>query len=212
MTESYDIGAVQDALRRLAAALRGEADRLTELDQKVGDGDLGITAKKVADALDAHAAEGGDDLGQYIGAAGMAANRVASSTMGTLLATAAMRAGKVVKGASALEPAQLAEMLQAAAQGMAERGKANRGDKTILDAIFPAAEALRDAVDAGRPLAQAGQEMVDAAAKGRDEVTPLRSRIGRAGWVGERTEGLVDPGCALCVVALASLAGREENR
>lgn len=211
MAESFDLAAVQAALKRLAAALRGEADRLTELDQKVGDGDLGITAKKVADALDAHAATDSEDLGQYVGAAGMAANRVASSTMGTLLATAAMRAGKVVKGATALEPAQLAEMLEAAATGMAERGKAKRGDKTILDAIFPAAEAFRAALEAGRPLDGAGQEMVAAAAKGRDEVTPLRSRIGRAGWVGERTEGLVDPGCALCVLALAALAGTEEK-
>jgi dihydroxyacetone kinase len=102
-------------------------------------------------------------------------------------------------------------MLDAAAKGMQERGKAKLGDKTILDALFPAAEAFKAALDPGKPLAEAGAAMVAAAEKGRDEVTPKRNRVGRAGWVGERTEGAVDPGCALCVTALRALSG-EENR
>lgn len=214
MPETFDLADVDAALTRLASALRADADRLTELDQKVGDGDLGITAKKAADAIDAHVAKGGstaDDLGGHIAAAGMAVNRVASSTMGTLIATAAMRAGKVVKGSADISKAQLAEMLEAAAKGMQDRGKAKLGDKTILDALFPAAEAFKGALDAGKPLAEAGAAMVAAAEKGRDAVTPTRSRIGRAGWVGERTEGVVDPGCALCVTALRALSGREHS-
>lgn len=211
MADSFDHAAVNAALTRLANALRADADRLTELDQKVGDGDLGITAKKAAEAIDAHVAkgDGADDLGGHIAAAGIAVNRVASSTMGTLLATAAMRAGKLVKGSAEIRTHQLAEMLQAAAEGMQERGKARLGDKTILDALFPAAGAFGSALDAGKPLTEAGAAMVAAAEKGRDEVTPKRNRIGRAGWVGERTEGVVDPGCALCVTALRALAGKE---
>lgn len=213
MADGFGLDDVNAALTRIARAMRANADRLTELDQQVGDGDLGITAKKAADAIDAHVARGGatDDLGGYIAAAGMAVNRVASSTMGTLIATAAMRAGKVVKGASAIAPAELGEMLQAAAQGMKDRGKAELGDKTILDALFPAAAAFNEAVQSGKTLAEAGDAMVAAAEKGRDAVTPQRNRIGRAGWVGERTEGVVDPGCALCVAVLAGLAGQERK-
>lgn len=211
MTDSYMFQDVTAALARMAAALRDNADYLTELDQKLGDGDLGITAKKAAEAIDAHIIAGATDaadLGKFVASAGMAVNRVASSTMGTLLATAAMRAGKIVKDSATLSPAQLADMLDAAAQGMRERGQAKLGDKTVLDALCPAAEAFRLALEAGQGLDEAGSRMAAAAEAGRDKVTPLRSRIGRAGWIGERTEGLVDPGCELCVLSLRALAGR----
>jgi dihydroxyacetone kinase len=89
---------------------------------------------------------------------------------------------------------------------MRERGKANLGDKTILDALFPAADAFAAALDAGMSVEAAGRAMVRAAEDGRDAATPLRNKIGRAGWIGERTEGLVDPGCELCVVVLRALA------
>ena len=208
MSDGYGADEVRSALVRTAEALRENADAFTRLDQALGDGDLGITARKVADALVAHAegASPAEDLGGFIAAAGMATNRAASSTMGTLLATAGMRAGKLVKGAARLTDAQLTAMLQAAAEGMRERGKASLGDKTILDALFPAAEAFAAALEAGMPVEAAGRAMVRAAEEGRDAVTPLRNKIGRAGWIGERTEGLVDPGCELCVVVLRALA------
>lgn len=211
MPQEFGITDVCAAMTRMAAALRASADDLTALDQAIGDGDLGITATKFADALDTYvsgASDGaGDDIGKFIAGAGMAANRVASSTMGTLLATAAMRAGKVVKGAGTIQTAQLGEMLQAGAQGMQDRGKAELGNKTILDALFPAAAALSDGISAGKTVAQSGQEMVQASVAGRDRVTPLRNTVGRAGWIGERTEGQVDPGCELCVRVLGALAG-----
>jgi dihydroxyacetone kinase len=87
-----------------------------------------------------------------------------------------------------------------------ERGKANLGDKTIVDAIHPAAEAFAAAVAQGDALPEAAQKALAAATAGRDGVTPLRSRIGRASWVGERTEGKVDPGCAALVIMLEAAA------
>lgn len=198
MTEASDI---QNAFRRVASALRENSDHLTELDQAVGDGDLGITASKVADALDAYAdQDAGDDLGKYLAAGGMAVNRAASSTLGTLLASGLMSAGKTVRGQDGLSNEDMAGMLEAAFEGLKTRGKANLGDKTILDALHPASEAFSNAINEGHDLAAAGKAMYDAAVTGRDAVTPLRNRIGRAGWVGERTEGKVDPGCEAWVV------------
>ncbi|MEZ4583696.1 MAG: DAK2 domain-containing protein [Caldilineaceae bacterium] len=84
-------------------------------------------------------------------------------------------------GKTELTPDDLVTMFRAAAEGMQERGKAKLGDKTILDAIFPAADAFAAAVADHASLAAAGGIAVDEAA-GRDAVTPLRSRIGRAGW------------------------------
>jgi dihydroxyacetone kinase len=198
MTEASDI---QNAFRRVASALRENSDHLTELDQAVGDGDLGITASKVADALDAYADQDvGDDLGKYLAAGGMAVNRAASSTLGTLLASGLMSAGKTVRGQDGLSNEDMAGMLEAAFEGLKTRGKAKLGDKTILDALHPASEAFSNAINEGHDLAAAGKAMYDAAVTGRDAVTPLRNRIGRAGWVGERTEGKVDPGCEAWVV------------
>ncbi len=210
MTRNYQLDDVKAVMRRVASALSESENELTKLDQALGDGDLGITAVKISDALLVYIKDAGDDagndLGRFIAGAGMAANRVASSTMGTLLATAAMRAGRVVKGADSIAPAQLGEMLNQAGQGMRERGKASLGDKTILDAIFPAAEAFSAALANDKPLAEAARKMVDAAKEGRDAVTPLRSKIGRAGWIGERGQGMLDPGCQLCVIVLEAMA------
>jgi dihydroxyacetone kinase len=98
-------------------------------------------------------------------------------------------------------------MLMAANLGMQERGKAKPGDKTIIDAAHPAATAFQNAIESGANLETASQAMLEAARKGRDDAIPLRSMIGRANWVGERTEGLVDPGTVLFVSALEAVLG-----
>ena len=229
---------VLHAFVRVADALEANRDHLTELDQAIGDGDLGITAGNMAAALREAAAgaapqEGAEaapaftagsagsstvaasavgeaetaDLGKLIAQAGMAVNRAASSSFGTLMATALMRAGKAVRGKSELTPADLAAMLEAADQGIQERGKAKPGDKTVIDVVNPAAKALRDALAAGQDLPSAKTRMLEAAQGGLDSVTPLRSKVGRASWVGERTEGKVDPGGAAGVIILRAIAG-----
>jgi len=208
MTAPYTGQAITDAMQRVCAALKTQVDALTSLDQAVGDGDMGYTLGKIADALIPYAAATPTtDLGKFLAGAGMLANKAGPSTMGTLLATALMRAGKAVMGQAELSPVDLARMFQAAEQGIQERGKAQLGDKTILDALRPAVAAFGAAIDAGQPVAAAGAAALAAAAAGRDAVTPLRSKIGRASWVGERTEGQVDPGCAALVVILTALVG-----
>lgn len=198
------------AIARVAQALDAAKDRLTELDQAMGDGDLGITAGKIAAALRERGGAGADgDLGTYVAQTGIDINRAAPSSFGTLLATAVMRAGKAVKGRSSLDLADLATMLEAADQGLQERGKAKPGDKTIIDAVHPAAVAAREAVDAGADASEMAAAVVRAAVEGRDAVTALRSKVGRAGWVGERTEGVVDPGCEAGVWMLRAIAGIE---
>ena len=201
--------AVVAALRRGAQAVMEHEEQLTALDQAMGDGDLGITLSKIGAALLAFAdgtpVEG--DLGKWLGKAGMAANKAGSSSFGTLLATALMRGGKVVAGKGELSAQDLAAMFAAADAGVQERGKAQPGDKTVIDALHPAAEAFSAAVTAGESVAAAGAAALTAAERGRDSVTPLRSKIGRAGWVGERTAGQVDPGCEAFVIILRAVVG-----
>ena len=207
MEREFKATDVAAAARHAAAALRANEAVLTELDQAVGDGDLGVTAIKLAEALEVAAEQGGADLGKYLAQTGMSLNRAAPSTMGTLAATALMQAGKTVMGRESLTTADLPQLLNAATEGVRTRGKANLGDKTLLDALMPASEAFAAALSEGKSLPAAAEAMIASARDGRDRVTPLRNRIGRAGWLGERTEGKVDPGCAFAVIVLAALAG-----
>ena len=209
MNAGLDGAAVAAAVARIGAELVAQEAALTALDQQMGDGDLGITLSKIGLALQAFVestpVEG--DLGKWLGKAGMAANRAGSSSFGTLLATALLRGGKAVAGKATLTGEDLAAFLAAADAGVQERGKAQPGDKTVIDALHPAAEAFGAAVAAGKSVAEAGQAALAAAQAGRDRVTPLRSKIGRAGWVGECTEGKVDPGCEALVLMLGALLG-----
>jgi dihydroxyacetone kinase len=200
---------IANALERAARRLIEIRDHLNELDGKMGDGDCGITAEKGANGLLGflHTNPPGEDLGRWLGQAGMAYNKAAPSSMGTLIATALMRAGKEVMGRASVDQPTLANMLMAANLGMQERGKAKPGDKTIIDAVHPAATAFQNAIESSANLETASQAMLEAARKGRDDAIPLRSMIGRANWVGERTEGLVDPGTVLFVSALEAVLG-----
>jgi len=173
----------------------------------VGDGDLGITASKMAAALREYVDQASsEDIGSYFIQAGMAVNRSAPSTLGTLTSTALLACGKSVKGRNALEEHDLAAMLSAANQAIQDRGKAKPGDKTIVDVLDPAAQAFQSAIERGTALGEAADLMLHAAAVGLESATSLRSRVGRASWVGERTEGKIDPGCALAITVLRSLA------
>jgi dihydroxyacetone kinase-like protein len=199
---------VVDAVRRVSHTLIEQSDYLTSLDQAMGDGDMGISMRKIGEALLAFAdANPIDDIGKYLFQLGTATNKAAPSTMGTLLAGALMSAGKVVREKVELESGDLAAVFLATDEGIQSRGKAKLGDKTIVDALHPACLAFNEALLAGSDPRTAGAAAVAAATAGRDRVTPLRSKIGRASWVGERTEGHVDPGCAMCVLVLEAIVG-----
>jgi dihydroxyacetone kinase-like protein len=195
------------AVERVAACLSELRDELNRLDAAVGDGDLGITMSKASAGARAYVSANppDDDLGGFLFGLGRAVNNAAPSTMGTLVATALMRAGKEARGAATLDGPMLAAMLRAADAGIQERGKAKPGDKTVVDALHPAAEAFSSAIAEGHDLQAAATAMLDAARAGRDAAIPLRSKIGRAGWVGERTEGQPDPGTVVLVEMLEAL-------
>jgi dihydroxyacetone kinase-like protein len=209
MGSTIDGDQVTKAVERVAARLSALRDELNRLDAAVGDGDLGITMSKAATGAREYVSANppADDLGKFLFGLGRAVNNAAPSTMGTLVATGLMRAGKEARGAATLDSATLAAMLQAADAGIQERGKAKPGDKTVVDTLHPAAEAFAAAVEQGVSLDQAAQAMLEAARAGRDAATPLRSKIGRASWVGERTEGQPDPGSVALVQMFEAALG-----
>lgn len=206
--QTINLESVKTAFRKACSALRENSDYLITLDQALGDGDLGLTARKIADAVESYIDTGisQDDIGKFVMTAGMKINSAAPSTMGSLLAIALMKAGSLSKDKSEIDPPQIVSMLRAAVQSILEKGKASLGDKTMLDALHPAVEAFADAIASGDDAEKAVIKMSAAAEKGLEQVTPLRNKVGRASWQGERTEGKIDPGCALVVAILKGLS------
>src|SRR5215217_5042493 len=124
--------------RKLRDVFAERRDFLIELDGRLGDSDLGITMNKGFNAacewVEANAS---DDLGKTLNSAGLAFAKAAPSTMGTLTATGLMRGGKALAGRDGLETEELLVFWRAFRDGVAERGKAKPGDKTILDVLEP---------------------------------------------------------------------------
>ncbi len=206
MLQTLDNAQVIAALRHVAQALTAQAETLRELDAAIGDGDLGITVTLGFQALveGLPALEAGD-IANTLVKSGMAFNRKAASTFGALFATMMMRAARAAKGRASLDLAALAEMAQAAIEGVQERGKAALGDKTLLDALAPAAQALAAAAQAGATLAEGLIQAAAAAEQGALATREMKSKIGRASWFAERTGGIQDPGATAMAMMFAAV-------
>lgn len=189
--KTEDIKAILAAVRDL---MQKNRDYLIELDQKMGDGDLGITMSNGFKAACKHYPESEADISKALLKASMAMNNAASSTMGTLVSSGMMEAAKTIKGKSEIESAEMIEMAEAFIAGIKKRGKAKVGDKTILDAVVPAVEKLKAEFEAGRELAAAFESAAQAAAKGAEATKEMISEHGRAHYYGEKSRGKIDPG------------------
>jgi dihydroxyacetone kinase len=181
---------------------------LNSLDAVAGDGDLGLTMTTAAEAVKALLPElEGMELGAALKRCGVELARKAPSTSGTLFATALLRAGTAAGQDSTSREAPvaaLAHLLAAAVEGIQQRGKAKPGDKTLLDALVPASDALAAASAAGINLQAALQQAADAARAGAEGTRGLRPRVGRASWLADRSEGHEDGGAHLVALVFAS--------
>ena len=195
--------------QKLAADLEAAYETITSLDAEVGDGDLGVTCRLgMKAALDLLPTLGQAPFYEVLLKAGMAFNSAGASTFGALVATGAMRAAKYLReqNVQTVDLAAAAGALTAAAEGIQQRGKAARGDKTLLDSLWPAIEALEAARKDGKSLAGALAAAAAAAEAGAEATRPLRSKFGRAAWMQDRTIGVKDAGAAVVALVLKSLA------
>lgn len=180
--------------------VRAHADELNALDGLAGDGDLGVTMTIAATSVEELLPTLGSlEAGAVLRECGMTIARKAPSTAGTLVATGLLRAG----GALAEDPkADLGACLAAAQKGIAERGGAELGSKTMLDALAPAAHASAGETD----VATAAGRAAAAAAEGARATTTMTPQHGRAGWLAERSMGHEDAGARLVAVILEAIA------
>ena len=199
-------------LQQVAEDMIAAEGELQALDAALGDGDLGVTAKMGFQAIREICQRGDQtqtsDVGSLLSAAGVAFMNANASTMGTLLGTAWLRAGKVAAGKTSVTLSDAVAMCRAAAEGIQRRGKAQLGDKTILDAIFPACNALAKAAQDGKGCVEAFGLAAEAAERAVEETAPLQSQVSRASWLQERSKGLPDPGASLCAKLFRSISNR----
>jgi phosphoenolpyruvate---glycerone phosphotransferase subunit DhaL len=192
----------------IAQAMSEEKERLCELDGAIGDADHGIAmelgfgaAMRAVAALDLASAE---PTLVFNTAAKSFLNAVGASS-GPLYATAFMRAGAILKGKAVLSEADFAQAFIAMAKGIQERGKAEVGEKTMVDAWAPAAEACGRALEVGSGLGTCLAAALTAAEVGAEATKNMLATKGRASRLGERVLGHVDPGAASAVIVVRAI-------
>ncbi|MBA4865265.1 dihydroxyacetone kinase subunit L [Streptomyces sp. PSKA54] len=180
-----------------AAAVDREAERLTALDSPIGDADHGTNMQRgfraVVATLEKEAPE---TPGAVLTLSGRQLISTVGGASGPLYGTLLRRTGKALGDAAEVSEAELAAALRTGVEAVATLGGAAPGDKTMLDALFPAVDALAESFAAAR----------DAAEKGAVATTPLLARKGRASYLGERSIGHQDPGATSSALLFATLA------
>lgn len=198
--------ALREGLRSAAQALITSAPQLTQMDQVVGDGDLGISlergARAVREALPSYPL---DDPAATLHGLGVTLQRALGGTSGPLYAAFFLRAAGTLRHGRADDAKTWAVAFLAGCGAIAELGGAAPGDRTMLDALLPAAEAFRQAVDAGQPAVDALRAAATAAAAGARATAEMMPRRGRSSYLGARALGHPDPGAEAVAVWLSAL-------
>jgi dihydroxyacetone kinase-like protein len=203
---SFTHDAVREWMERFAAEVAENRSYLIKLDGAIGDGDHGTNMDRgMKKALERLEATNGDDIGASLKAVGMALVSSVGGAAGPLYGTFFMQMGQAAAGRSELDLAGFTDAFEAGIQGVVKRGKAEPGDKTMLDALNPALEALREA-GGGDDVAAALGRAAQAAHEGMEATVPMVARKGRASYLGERSAGHQDPGATSSHLLLKSAA------
>ncbi|MFJ2865513.1 dihydroxyacetone kinase subunit DhaL [Kitasatospora sp. NPDC087314] len=204
-TPLFDTALAEAWVRAIAAAVEKEQARLTELDSAIGDGDHGSNLQRGFGAVLAAL----DDL-RPVGP-GAVLTKTGSTLISKVGGASGPLYGKAFRAIGAAlpdpaGPADVAEALAAGLDAVRALGKAEPGDKTIVDAYTPAVAAFRATAAAGAALPEAAAAAADAAEQGARDTVPLQARKGRASYLGERSIGHQDPGATSTALLFRALA------
>jgi len=199
-----------DVLRWLAALVRVFAEnreRLTDLDREIGDADHGTNMDRGFRAVEAElAAHPPQDLRSAFQTAATALIRSVGGAAGPLYGTFFLRAATSCGAKPELAPADVVLLFQAAIEGVQQRGKAMPGDKTMMDALLPALDSMRHALEDGRGVHEILNRGMEAAKGGMLATVPMQARKGRASYLGARSIGHQDPGATSSYLLLKAAA------
>lgn len=195
--------AVMDAV---AQVMTENADHLCEMDARMGDGDLGLTMKKGYCALpEIYAGMEETDMGKRLSKSGLKMSTVVPSTMGTLMSSGWMEGGKRLVGKEAVDAAAFAVFLRGFADGIVKRGKCAPGDRTVLDAVLPAAEAAEQAAATGNDLIATAQAALEGAKQGLVATKDMPPKYGKAAVFAAKALGTEDQGATAGMLLIQGL-------
>jgi dihydroxyacetone kinase-like protein len=188
----------------LAAVYATHKQRLTELDSAIGDADHGTNMERGFTAVVAGRTDG--DIRALLQSAAMVLIKTVGGAAGPLYGTFFLRAATACAGKAELAPGDLVALFQAGTEGIQQRGKAVAGEKTMLDALLPAAAAMREVLDRGEAIPAILDAGAAAAEAGMRATIPMQATKGRASYLGERSVGHQDPGATSAYLLLKTAA------
>ena len=198
---------VREVIFAIIETIEENKKYLTQLDAAIGDGDHGHNMAKgfgaAKEKLESTSPETPSDI---LKAVGMALVSKVGGAAGPLYGTAFLNASKSVAGKTELDLNDFQVMLESALDGVKSRGKATVGEKTMVDAIEPALDALKKAIEEGSSTREAMDKAVAAAQEGVDYTKTIIAKKGRASYLGERSIGHIDPGAMSSLVILKAIA------
>ena len=202
--KAYMIAALEEVSRVI---MENEAV-LNRLDNAIGDGDHGTNmarASRMMLKLLPELAETRDDMGDILHQVGMSCISEIGGSAGPLFGTFYLRAGMVNHGKIAMEPADWVASFEAGAVGVSQLGMSTEGEKTMLDALFPADRAMQEALEAGKSLQEILAAGVEAARDGVEYTKTIQASKGRAAYIGERSIGHQDPGATTIMLMIQAM-------
>ncbi|MEJ7813942.1 MAG: dihydroxyacetone kinase subunit DhaL [Rubrobacter sp.] len=198
--------ATQDVIKEMAAAMEEHRRYLTKLDSEIGDGDHGNNMNRGFQAALERLQDADLSIpADVLKAVSMALISKVGGAAGPLYGTAFLRASTALADKEEVSSEDAAEALEAALGGIKQRGKAEVGDKTIIDALEPAVEAAKEAAGEGS-VAGVFRSAAEAAKEGAESTVPLTARRGRASYLGARASGHQDPGATSTYMLLDAAA------
>jgi dihydroxyacetone kinase/dihydroxyacetone kinase-like protein len=205
VSDSFD--QVNLVVRTIAQTAVDNEKYFGDLDAVVGDGDFGYSmAPGFEQVLAGFDDFDRSDIGTFLKKVAVTITGRIGGTSGPIWGTAFLRAGAVAAGKMTLEPSDVVAMLRAAVEGIKQRGQAELGDKTLLDALVPATDALERELDAGNGSTAAIQAASAAARAAAEATKDMVARRGRAAYTGERSRGSVDAGATAVAVMLERIS------
>lgn len=196
---------IYECVAAVANTIIDNKDLLTELDREIGDADHGVNMAKGFTEVLAQLPEDEEDIGKALKKVAMVLISKVGGASGPLYGTAFMKGAVPANGKTAITLAEGVDILKAAIDGVQMRGKAERGEKTMLDALIPAYEALAAAAEAGQDAGAALDAACSAAAEGVEYTKTIIATKGRASYLGERSIGHQDPGATSSTLMLQAL-------
>ncbi len=203
MSDTITAAQMMQIIERMCDTIEQQKDYLSELDGALGDGDHGVNMAKCFREVRKKLPENeGKDIGALLKSEGMVVLNSTGGAMGALYGTMFLRLAQESAGKTEIDLGDLVRMFKAAEAGIRTIGKAEVGDKTLLDTLSPAVAALEKAQQEGKSLPAALADFEEAARKGMESTRDLLARIGRASRLGERTLGHQDAGATSCYFLL----------